>query len=34
MIERADQGLYVAKKDGRNRTVLTPVAQTRAIRAA
>ena len=34
MIERADQGLYVAKKTGRNRTFLMPVAEGRDARAA
>jgi diguanylate cyclase len=33
MIERADQGLYIAKKTGRNRTVLTP-AREQETRAA
>jgi diguanylate cyclase (GGDEF)-like protein len=26
MIERADQGLYIAKKSGRNRTMLMPLS--------
>ena len=34
MIERADQGLYVAKKTGRNRTFLMPVSDGRDARAA
>ncbi|MFT4120247.1 diguanylate cyclase [Bradyrhizobium sp.] len=34
VIERADQGLYVAKKTGRNRTFLMPVAEERVARAA
>jgi diguanylate cyclase (GGDEF)-like protein len=34
MIERADQGLYVAKKTGRNRTFLMPVAEVREARVA
>ena len=34
IIERADQGLYVAKKTGRNRTFLMPVAEGRDARAA
>lgn len=34
VIERADQGLYVAKKTGRNRTFLMPVADERDARAA
>jgi diguanylate cyclase (GGDEF)-like protein len=34
MIERADQGLYIAKKTGRNRTVLTPASQEQDARAA
>jgi diguanylate cyclase (GGDEF)-like protein len=34
MIERADQGLYVAKKSGRNRTFLMPVNADREARAA
>jgi diguanylate cyclase (GGDEF)-like protein len=34
MIERADQGLYVAKKTGRNRTFLMPAAENREARAA
>jgi diguanylate cyclase (GGDEF)-like protein len=34
MIERADQGLYVAKKTGRNRTFLMPVPADRDVRAA
>ena len=34
VIERADQGLYVAKKTGRNRTFLMPVTDERAARAA
>ncbi|MDB5653047.1 MAG: hypothetical protein JWQ94_660 [Tardiphaga sp.] len=34
MIERADQGLYVAKNTGRNRSFLMPVAESRSIRAA
>jgi diguanylate cyclase (GGDEF)-like protein len=33
MIERADQGLYIAKKTGRNRTFLMP-AKERDARAA
>jgi diguanylate cyclase (GGDEF)-like protein len=34
VIERADQGLYVAKKTGRNRTFLMPASEDRAARAA
>lgn len=34
VIERADQGLYVAKKTGRNRTFLMPAEDQRAARAA
>jgi diguanylate cyclase (GGDEF)-like protein len=34
MIERADQGLYAAKKTGRNRTFLMPAAESRSARAA
>ena len=34
MIERADQGLYVAKKTGRNRTFLMPASEDRDARAA
>ncbi|MBC9883674.1 diguanylate cyclase [Bradyrhizobium sp. INPA01-394B] len=34
VIERADQGLYVAKKTGRNRTFLMPISDERAARAA
>ncbi|MBR0711952.1 sensor domain-containing diguanylate cyclase [Bradyrhizobium liaoningense] len=34
IIERADQGLYVAKKTGRNRTILMPAEDERAARAA
>jgi diguanylate cyclase (GGDEF)-like protein len=34
VIERADQGLYVAKKTGRNRTFLMPANEDRAARAA
>jgi diguanylate cyclase (GGDEF)-like protein len=34
VIERADQGLYVAKKTGRNRTFLMPVAENREAHAA
>jgi len=34
VIERADQGLYVAKKTGRNRTFLMPAGDERAARAA
>ena len=34
IIERADQGLYVAKKTGRNRIFLMPVAEGRDARAA
>ncbi len=34
VIERADQGLYVAKKTGRNRTFLMPAAEAREVRAA
>lgn len=34
VIERADQGLYVAKKTGRNRTFLMPAQDQRAARAA
>ncbi|KRQ96427.1 diguanylate cyclase [Bradyrhizobium jicamae] len=34
MIERADQGLYVAKKTGRNRTFLMPASEGREARAA
>ena len=34
VIERADQGLYVAKKTGRNRTFLMPATEAREIRAA
>jgi diguanylate cyclase (GGDEF)-like protein len=34
MIERADQGLYVAKKTGRNRTFLMPASEDRETRAA
>jgi diguanylate cyclase (GGDEF)-like protein len=34
MIERADQGLYVAKKTGRNRTFLMPASEGRETRAA
>ncbi|AHY49136.1 sensor domain-containing diguanylate cyclase [Bradyrhizobium japonicum] len=34
IIERADQGLYVAKKTGRNRTFLMPAEDERAARAA
>ena len=34
VIERADQGLYVAKKTGRNRTFLMPATDERAARAA
>jgi diguanylate cyclase (GGDEF)-like protein len=34
MIERADQGLYVAKKTGRNRTFLMPASDDREARAA
>jgi diguanylate cyclase (GGDEF)-like protein len=34
MIERADQGLYTAKKTGRNRTILVPVPEDRNARAA
>ena len=34
MIERADQGLYTAKKTGRNRTFLMPAAESRSSRAA
>ena len=34
MIERADQGLYIAKKTGRNRTVLTPASKEQDARAA
>ena len=34
VIERADQGLYVAKKTGRNRTFLMPATEDRAARAA
>ena len=34
VIERADQGLYVAKKTGRNRTFLMPAEDERAARAA
>jgi diguanylate cyclase (GGDEF)-like protein len=30
MIERADQGLYIAKKSGRNRTILKPASQQEA----
>jgi diguanylate cyclase (GGDEF)-like protein len=33
IIERADQGLYIAKKSGRNRTVVTP-AREQDVRAA
>jgi diguanylate cyclase (GGDEF)-like protein len=34
VIERADQGLYVAKTSGRNRTFLMPAEDERAARAA
>jgi diguanylate cyclase (GGDEF)-like protein len=34
VIERADQGLYVAKKTGRNRTFLMPAEDERGARAA
>lgn len=34
LIERADQGLYVAKNTGRNRTFFMPVSETRPSRAA
>ena len=34
VIERADQGLYVAKKTGRNRTFLMPATDDRSARAA
>ena len=34
MIERADQGLYVAKKTGRNRTFLMPASREQDARAA
>ena len=34
IIERADQGLYIAKKTGRNRTVLTPASKEQDARAA
>ena len=34
MIERADQGLYVAKKTGRNRTFLMPASREQDTRAA
>jgi diguanylate cyclase (GGDEF)-like protein len=34
MIERADQGLYVAKNTGRNRSFFMPASEDRGIRAA
>jgi diguanylate cyclase (GGDEF)-like protein len=34
MIERADQGLYIAKKTGRNRTFLMPASREQDARAA
>ena len=34
MIERADQGLYIAKKTGRNRTILMPASRSTDVRAA
>ena len=34
MIERADQGLYIAKKSGRNRTFLMPASKEQDARAA